>query len=172
MALAPWQGGSYERLVGLTKRSLRKALGRKMLRLDQLQTLIVEIEAIINTRPLTYVHDDFLSGIALTPANLMINRPLSLPSFPVSDDDEDYHPQPDRLSSAETLLQTWKKGQRHLEQFLQVWQNECLPSMRERNQLLHKGSRSERKSSPVPGEVVVVKEEGRPRGTWQLACVM
>ena len=29
--LAPWMGGFYERLVGLVKRSLRKAIGRKLL---------------------------------------------------------------------------------------------------------------------------------------------
>ena len=29
--LAPWMGGFYERLVGLTKRALRKTLGSKLL---------------------------------------------------------------------------------------------------------------------------------------------
>ena len=33
-ALAPWQGGFYERLVGLVKRCLRKAIGTKRLTLD------------------------------------------------------------------------------------------------------------------------------------------
>ena len=47
--------GLYERLVGMVKRCLRKALGRKHFTLDQLATLLTEIEAVLNSRPLTYV---------------------------------------------------------------------------------------------------------------------
>ena len=32
--LAPWQGGFYERLVGLVKRSLQKSIGQKQLTLE------------------------------------------------------------------------------------------------------------------------------------------
>ena len=38
--LAPWIGGFYERLVGIVKRSLRKAIARRMLTLIQLQTIL------------------------------------------------------------------------------------------------------------------------------------
>ena len=33
-ALAPWQGGFYECLVGLVKQGLRKGIGRKLLSWD------------------------------------------------------------------------------------------------------------------------------------------
>ena len=49
---APWQGGFYERLVGMTKRSLRKSLGRSKVSGSELYTLITEIEAMLNSRPL------------------------------------------------------------------------------------------------------------------------
>ena len=55
LALAPWQGGFYERLVGLVKGCMRKSIGRKYLSLEQLTTLLTEIEAALNSRPLTYV---------------------------------------------------------------------------------------------------------------------
>ena len=58
-ALAPWQGGFYECLVGLVKQGLRKGIGCKLLSWDKLITMITEVEAIINTRPLTYVYGDF-----------------------------------------------------------------------------------------------------------------
>ncbi|VDN00487.1 unnamed protein product [Onchocerca ochengi] len=57
---APWGGDVYERVIGVTKRALRRAIGRKLLKEKELIALIVEIEAILNSRPLTYVgFDDY-----------------------------------------------------------------------------------------------------------------
>jgi len=57
---APWYGGFLERLIGLTKTTLKKVLGRASVDLTTLQTIIVEIEAILNDRPLTYVSSDVI----------------------------------------------------------------------------------------------------------------
>ena len=50
---APWHGGYWERLIGLTKTALKRVLGRAHIDLITLQTLVVEIEDILNNRPLT-----------------------------------------------------------------------------------------------------------------------
>ena len=68
-AMAPWRGGFYERLVVLVKQGLRKEIGRKLLSWDKLINMMTEVEAIINTRPLTYVYGDFLTSFTLTPAH-------------------------------------------------------------------------------------------------------
>ena len=68
-ASAPWQGGFYERLVGLVKQGLRKGIDCKLLSWNKLLTMITEVEAIINARPSTYVYGDFLSDFTLTPAH-------------------------------------------------------------------------------------------------------
>jgi len=52
---APWYGGFWERLIGLTKMTLRKVLGKAFVTLPMLQTLIVEIEVVLNDRSLTHV---------------------------------------------------------------------------------------------------------------------
>ena len=39
-------GGFYERLVGLVKRSLPKAVGRKLLSDDQMHTVVKEVESV------------------------------------------------------------------------------------------------------------------------------
>ena len=57
---APWQGGLYERLIGLTKRSLRKTMGKRKMNEQQLLTILVEIEAVLNSRPLMYVENDII----------------------------------------------------------------------------------------------------------------
>uniref|UniRef100_A0A1I7VWD6 Integrase_H2C2 domain-containing protein n=1 Tax=Loa loa TaxID=7209 RepID=A0A1I7VWD6_LOALO len=54
---APWQGGIYERMVGVVKRSLKRAIGTKYLNNAELITLIVELEAIINERPLVDIEE-------------------------------------------------------------------------------------------------------------------
>jgi len=51
-------GGYWERMVKSVKQPLKKTVGRSTLDYDELQTAVVEIEAIVNARPLTYVYDD------------------------------------------------------------------------------------------------------------------
>ena len=61
--MAPWMGGYYERLVGLVKRALSKTLHRTTLTKVHLQTVLKEVEATVNARPLVYVGDDIESNI-------------------------------------------------------------------------------------------------------------
>ncbi|KIH60321.1 hypothetical protein ANCDUO_09433 [Ancylostoma duodenale] len=51
---APWQGGFYERLIQSVKRSRQKAIGHRNLEADTLAILLTEVEASLNSRPLTY----------------------------------------------------------------------------------------------------------------------
>ena len=68
--LAPWMGGFYERLVGITKRVLRKTLGTDSLTLIQLYIVLTEAEAVVNSRPLVYVSDDD-SGHVIVPNDFL-----------------------------------------------------------------------------------------------------
>ena len=76
---APWWGGFWERLVRSIKNCLKKTIGRSSLTIEELRTLLVEIEAILNNRPLTYIYDDD-NGISytLTPSDLIYGRRISL----------------------------------------------------------------------------------------------
>ena len=63
---APWYGGFWERLVGLTKEVLKKMLGRTKLKFNEFRTIVTEIEAILNNRTLTYVSLDLEDPQAFT----------------------------------------------------------------------------------------------------------
>ncbi|KAL5490750.1 hypothetical protein EMCRGX_G015929, partial [Ephydatia muelleri] len=67
---APWWGGFFERLVKSTKRCLKKTIGTTKLSYEELHTVLVEVEAILNSRPLTYVSSEDLEE-PLTPSHLL-----------------------------------------------------------------------------------------------------
>ena len=86
---APWWGGFFEQMVRMTKRCLKKMIGREKLKYDELVTAVTEVEAVINSRPLSYVSSDNIDEL-LTPAYLVAGcRLLSLPDYRVSEDDFD-----------------------------------------------------------------------------------
>jgi len=95
-ALTPWQGGFYERLVGIVKRCLGKGIGCKRLTLDQFIVLLSEVEAVVNTRPLTYVYEEFESGFSLTPAHFLNSN---LRCFPLMNEEIDYCPSEDSMTT-------------------------------------------------------------------------
>jgi len=70
---AAWWGGWWDRMIGTTKRCLRKALGRFQVR-GGLNTTLVAIETAINSRPIVQAEDE--SG-TLTPAHLLIGKRLT-----------------------------------------------------------------------------------------------
>ena len=131
MYTTPWQGGFYERLVSMINHFC----------FEQLITLLTEIEAVLNSRPLTYVYEDFDSGFTLTPAHFLVaNRKLGLSS---GNDDIDYNKNVDyqpSKDSATKLLETWRKGQVYLNMFWRIWKDEYLISLREKISLYHRGS--------------------------------
>lgn len=55
--MAPWNGGFFERLVRSKKVMLRKVLQDCRLYFEQMQTVLFEVKAILNNRPLTYYYE-------------------------------------------------------------------------------------------------------------------
>jgi hypothetical protein len=60
------------------KRPLKKVIGRTSLSFDELRTLIVEIEGLLNARPITYVYDDTEAiSYPLAPSHLVYGRRIT-----------------------------------------------------------------------------------------------
>ena len=54
-AKSPQWGGMYERLIGVVKMSIKKVLRRALISLTEVQTLIKDVQAVVNDSPITFV---------------------------------------------------------------------------------------------------------------------
>ena len=86
---APWYGGFWERLVGLTKTTLKKVLGRSHVSYEELQTIITEIQATLNDHPLTYTPTNPMDQEPLTPAHLLHGWRVTTLPYQASTPDSD-----------------------------------------------------------------------------------
>ena len=74
---APWFGSFWERLIGLTKSTLKKTLGRTHATLESLQTIIVEVEALLKDCPINYASSDIDDLNPITPHTCSMEGGLS-----------------------------------------------------------------------------------------------
>ena len=122
---------------------------------------MTEVEAVLNSRPLTYVYSDDATE-PLTPSHLLVGyRILTLPDDAVSQDVDDEHT-PGNLTRrgahlAKTLTNFWKR-----------WKRKYLLEVREFHRT---GQHEESSSSLQTGEVMTVYDEGHPRGLWRLGRI-
>ena len=107
-----------ERLVRSVRRSLHKVVGSSVLNSEELRTVLVEIESVLNARPLTYVFDDG-EGVSypITPSQLSYGRNVMLTP-------NDSHLEVD--STQELLTKRAKHHRKLLADFGTRWQNEYL----------------------------------------------
>ena len=75
---AAWWGGMWERPVRSVKLCLKIILGKAFLNYEELQTFLTEAEAVLNSRPLTYVHVDSGDPSPLTPALILTGQYLTM----------------------------------------------------------------------------------------------
>ena len=159
---APWFGGFWERLIGMTKSSLKKVLGRTFTTLSTLQTVIVEIEGILNDRPLTYISSDIKDPEPLTPAHLLYGRRIvPLPYHRVEEDKLD----DPEFGGTSTIMKRAKVQALMLKHFWTRWKLEYLTTLRE----FHKTTGNNIQQVKV-GEVVLINDD-TPRVNWKHAVI-
>ena len=159
---APWFGGFWERLVGLTKSALKKALGRTFATLESLQTVVVEVEALLNDRPLTHVSPDARDPEPITPAHLLYSKRITrLPHCMIGLDEID---DPD-FGDATDLQKRARIQASIVKQFWIRWKREYLTALRE----THKVTGNNEQKVKI-GDVVLVHDD-TPRMKWKLAVI-
>ena len=159
---APWWGGLFERMVRSMKRCLKKTIGGAKLTYDELMTVTVEVEMILNSRLLSYVSSGDIDE-PLTPSHLLHGRKLlSLPDHSITGDLSD----PDVELSSTDLRKSEKHLCNEMNHFWRRWKNEYLMEIRDSHQCSAKST----KPTPIAvRDIVVMHDEERPRGFWRLA---
>ena len=146
---APWWGGFWERLVGVTKKALRITLHMCHLTFDELSATLYELAFFINLRPLTQSDGEDL----LTPAHLL---------FGVTSIDGVLCPTLNECS----VSRAWRHRKRVCDHLIRRWCDEYRNALR----CWSVSPRGRPNRAPRVGDVVLVHGEG-PRGRWPVARV-
>ena len=160
---APWQGGVFERMIGIVKSCLHKTLHYRKVTARELTTVLTEVEAVVNSRPLTYLHASYDNGEALSPAHLLYGRRLNLyPNVIVEESLTDFDFNRDILVNYHNHLSST------IVKFTKLWETEYLQSLREKHR-----SCSNKVILRIPriNEVVIIKNSNN-RKFWTLGKIV
>ncbi len=149
---AAWWGGWWERLIGMVKGLLLRVLGRAVLQYEELYTVLCDIEATVNARPLTYLAEDTDDFTPLTPAMFLTGIPCS--EVPEMD-----------AAERDGFERRFRYRQRLMKDLTTRFRREYLGMLVQRG---HEG-----KIQPIKvGDMVLIGSETRKRLDWPLAQVL
>lgn len=103
------RGGWRERVCGSLKEPLRKILGKALLTYTEMYTVLTDIEAVVNSRPLTPIGSNIHDGKIISSVHLALGRGLKeIPDLPKGLADNS--PVSSRLLYRQNLLNRfWKR---------------------------------------------------------------
>lgn len=148
-------GGSWERMIRTIRSILNGILGsnRPNLNNDELNTLMCEVESVLNSRPLTAI-DQSNTLEPLTPNHLLTLKPKCL------------LPPPGEFSPSDMYVRKrWRHIQFLAEEFWNRFRKEYLVTLQSRQ----KWNREKRNLEV--NDLVLIKEDDQPRNMWKLGRV-
>lgn len=149
-------GGVWERMIGVSRRILDSMLSQiqpSHLTHEVLSTLMAEVSAIINARPLTTVSTDVNAPSLLTPTMILTQKVCSP------------HPPPGCFADAHLHRQQWRRVQHLANTFWERWRREYLSTLQSRSKW--------QKSHPniKEGDLVLLRDTQVKRNQWPMALV-
>lgn len=150
---SPQFGGLWEAGVKSIKFHLKRSIGNSKLTYEELTTLLVQIEACLNSRPLTPMSSDPADLSVLTPGHFLTGDALLAPPNQFNDHN--------KIS----LLTRWQLVQRLFQNVCIRWQSEYLSRLQQRPKW----------TKPSPNiqmnDLVLLKDTSHLPSTWPLARV-
>ena len=119
---APHRAGAAERLVGLTKRSLKLTFGRGVVYDRDLEATLEQVQAFLNNRPLTAVNSDVHDSRHLTPSMLVFGANAHSRCQTMGD-------LPNLSKKAQSIFELRES---YFKSFVKTYQNLYLPLLRDR----------------------------------------
>ena len=153
LKLPPGRVGISRDLYNRLNDALRKCLGKSLVSYEELLTILIEIQRILNNRPLTFVNDDVNEEI-LTPNHLVYGKAINVNYV---DDNGD--------RNTDTSVR-YKYIQELLDHFWKRWLNEYVVNLRE----THKNVQSSKNIISV-NDLVLIYGEKTPRSKWKIGKV-
>lgn len=149
---APHFGGLWEAGIKSVKQHLKRVLGDTTLTFEEISTLLSQIEACLNSRPLCPTTSDPSDIKALTPGHFLIGDALLAPPE----------------SSAHTLnINTrWQLVQKLKNDFWKRWQKEYITRLQNRPKW------SKISSNIEINDLVIIMEDNMPPSRWALGRVL
>lgn len=153
---APHFGGLWEASVKSTKYHLKRILGNALLTFEELYTVLTQIEAILNSRPLTPMTDDPFDLNPLTPGHFLIGDALVA------------SPQANVLDVPYNRLTRFNRLQQLTQQFWNRWTKEYLCKLQIRTKW-----KFAKENGIKIGTMVIVKEDNLPNvQKWQMGRIV
>jgi transposase InsO family protein len=149
----PHFGGSWERLVGSSKKSLRAVLEERSVNDEVLLTVLKEVASLLNTRPLTHVSSDPSEPEPLTPNHFILG--CHHPHYP-----------PDVEEAFCGLTRRrYRQSQFIVNQYWRRWMREYVPNLIDRKKW------NQATPSLRVGNRVLIMDENTRRGQWLTGTV-
>ncbi|XP_063236126.1 uncharacterized protein LOC134538623 [Bacillus rossius redtenbacheri] len=150
---APHFGGLWEAAVKSFKTHLQKVIGEQVSTYEELYSVLVQVEATLNSRPLCPLSSDPNDVNALTPGHFLTLEPLVA------------LPEPDLQSVPLNHLNRWQLVERLHQDFWHRWHRDYLHTLQQRNKW-HKPA-----TPLVPHQLVLLKDERSPPLQWRLGRI-
>ncbi|XP_026333270.1 uncharacterized protein LOC113240236 [Hyposmocoma kahamanoa] len=150
---SPNFGGLWEAGVKSTKHHLKRVIGNSTLTFEEMTTTLSQIEACLNSRPISQLSNNPGDPNPLTPGHFLVGEPLVL----VPDINYEHA----NISN----LKRWHLTQRMVQDFWRRWSHEYL------TQLQHRYKWSDQIPEPEVGSVVLVKEDDLPPARWLFGII-
>ncbi|GAB1858924.1 Integrase catalytic domain-containing protein [Camponotus japonicus] len=151
---APHFGGLWEAAVKSAKYHMARIIGKAHLTFEEMQTVLSEIEAILNSRPITALSEDPNDLAYLSPGHFLVGTTLN--SFPCNN-----------ISDVnENRLTRWQRVEQVRQHFWQRWSNEYLHSLQERSKW-----KTNKGTQLSPNQLVLIKQQNLAPLQWPIGRV-